>query len=225
MPEFYIDEVLPILMRRRALQLTKFDYIASPSGLMKIRKSYVAENSGPETCAKAETHELAVCPHSLEELSAEDELSSGKCPLTPHELGLMLRALGFSNDTHLGNSPTSGNSFQISMDKEMLAGDDLEPFLPFSSRLAAIDFIVCDESDVIVTNNNGNMAKEIHGPQENNSPECKETQCTVSETESDGLRVQRGLMGEPDDIRPKQDDFIEFPLSCICLRKLGNISS
>ncbi|PVH35677.1 hypothetical protein PAHAL_7G244200 [Panicum hallii] len=26
MPEFYIDEVLPILMRRRALQLTKFDY-------------------------------------------------------------------------------------------------------------------------------------------------------------------------------------------------------
>jgi hypothetical protein len=26
MPDFYIDEVLPILMRRRALQLTKFDY-------------------------------------------------------------------------------------------------------------------------------------------------------------------------------------------------------
>jgi hypothetical protein len=37
-------------------------------------------------------------------------------------------------------------------------------------------------------------------------------------------KVQRGLMGEPDDIRPKQDDFHEFPSSCICLRKPGNIS-
>ena len=37
-------------------------------------------------------------------------------------------------------------------------------------------------------------------------------------------KVQRGLMGEPDDIRPKQDDFHEFPSSCICLRKPRNIS-
>jgi hypothetical protein len=45
----------------------------------------------------------------------------------------------------------------------MLVGDDLKPFLPFSSRLAAVDFIVCDESDVFVTNNNGNMAKVLAG--------------------------------------------------------------
>uniref|UniRef100_A0A0A9H0E3 Uncharacterized protein n=1 Tax=Arundo donax TaxID=35708 RepID=A0A0A9H0E3_ARUDO len=37
-------------------------------------------------------------------------------------------------------------------------------------------------------------------------------------------KVQRGLMGEPDDIRPRQDDFHEFPSSCIRVRKPENIS-
>nr|GEV53389.1 GDP-fucose protein O-fucosyltransferase [Tanacetum cinerariifolium] len=37
--------------------------------------------------------------------------------------------------------------------------DELKPFSTFSSCMAALDFIVCDESDMFVTNNNGNMAK------------------------------------------------------------------
>jgi hypothetical protein len=47
--------------------------------------------------------------------------------------------------------------------KEMLAIEELKSFFPFSSRMAAIDYIVCDESDVFVTNNNGNMAKILAG--------------------------------------------------------------
>jgi hypothetical protein len=45
----------------------------------------------------------------------------------------------------------------------MLAIEELKSFFPFSSRMAAIDYIVCDESDVFVTNNNGNMAKILAG--------------------------------------------------------------
>jgi hypothetical protein len=107
-------------------------------------------------------------------LSAEDERSRGKCPLTPHEVGLMLRALGFGNDTllYVASGEIYGGDetlqplrelFPNFYTKEKLARDDLNPFLPFSSRLAAIDFIVCDESDVFVTNNNGNMAKVLAG--------------------------------------------------------------
>lgn len=86
----------------------------------------------------------------------------------------MLRALGFANDTYVyvasGEIYGGEKSLQPLRDlfpnfytKEVLAGNDLEPFLPFSSRLAAIDYIVCDESDVFVANNNGNMAKILAG--------------------------------------------------------------
>lgn len=86
----------------------------------------------------------------------------------------MLKAIGFGNDSHLyiasgeiyGGEETLKplkNLFPNVYTKEMLANEDLKPFLPFSSRLAAIDYIVCDESDVFVTNNNGNMAKILAG--------------------------------------------------------------
>jgi hypothetical protein len=86
----------------------------------------------------------------------------------------MLQALGFGNDTYLyvasgkiyGREETLKplkELFPNFYTKEMLVGDDLKPFLPFSSRLTVIEFIVCDESDVFVTNNNGNMAKVLAG--------------------------------------------------------------
>ncbi|KAM0925704.1 hypothetical protein ACQ4PT_004029 [Festuca glaucescens] len=220
MPEFYVDEVLPILMRRRALQLTKFDYRLTgelDEELQKLRcrvnfhalrftrsiqtlgrklvrrlrtmsSRYVAIHLRfePDMLAfsgcyygggEKERKELAEIRKrwdTLPDLSAEDERTRGKCPLTPHEIGLMLRALGFGNETYLyvasgeiyGGEETLRplrELFPNFYTKEMLAGDDLKPFLPFSSRLAAVDFIVCDESDVFVTNNNGNMAKVLAG--------------------------------------------------------------
>lgn len=86
----------------------------------------------------------------------------------------MLRALGFENDTYVyiasgeiyGGEETLRplrDLFPNIYTKEMLAGEKLRPFLSFSSRLAAIDYFVCDESDVFVTNNNGNMAKILAG--------------------------------------------------------------
>lgn len=86
----------------------------------------------------------------------------------------MLRALGFENDTYVyiasgeiyGGEETLRplrDLFPNIYTKEMLAGENLRPFLSFSSRLAAIDYFVCDESDVFVTNNNGNMAKILAG--------------------------------------------------------------
>jgi len=295
MPEFYIDEVLPILLRRRALQLTKFDYRLTSEldedlqklrcrvnfhalrftnsihtlGQKLVRKlrlmspRYVAVHLRfePDMLAfsgcyygggekeRKELGEIRKRWDTLPELSAEDERSRGKCPLTPHEVGLMLRALGFGNDTNLyvasGEIYGGEETLQPLRDlfpnfytKEDLAGNDLKPFLPFSSRLAAIDFIVCDESDVFVTNNNGNMAKVLAGRRRYMGhkrtirPNAKKLNVLFQRRNQMGWdmfslkvqKVQRGLMGEPDDIRPKQDDFHEFPSSCICLRKPRNIS-
>lgn len=296
MPEFYIDEVLPILMRRRALQLTKFDYRLTNElheelqklrcrvnfhalrftnsiqtlGQKLVRKlrtmssRYVAIHLRfePDMLAfsgcyygggEKERKELAEIRKRWDtlpqELSAEDERSRGKCPLTPQEIGLMLRALGFTNDTYLyvasgeiyGGEETLQplrELFPNFYTKEMLVGDDLKPFLPFSSRLAAIDFIVCDESDVFVTNNNGNMAKVLAGRRRYMGhkrtirPNAKKLDVLFHKRNKMGWdifsrkvkKVQRGLLGDPDDIRPGRDDFHEFPSSCICQRIPANRS-
>ncbi|URD87202.1 GDP-fucose protein O-fucosyltransferase [Musa troglodytarum] len=178
---------------------------------------------------------------TLPDMSAEVERSRGKCPLTPQEVGLMLRALGFVNNTYLyvasgeiygGEAtlqPLKG-LFPNFYTKEMLAGNDLKPFLPFSSRLAAIDYIVCNESDVFATNNNGNMAKILAGHRRYMGhkrtirPNAKKLSslfkaCKQMEWEMFSRKVklvQRGFMGEPDEVRPGRGDFHEFPSSCIC---------
>ncbi|PKI39787.1 hypothetical protein CRG98_039832 [Punica granatum] len=219
-PEYYLDQVLPILLRRHVVQLTKFDYrlandlddelqklrcranyhalrFTKPinqlgqklnTRMRKVAKRYVAVHLRfePDMLAfsgcyygggEKERNELAEIRKrwvTLPDLSAEEERQRGKCPLTPHEVGLMLRALGFTNDTYLyvasgeiyGGEETLRplkELFPNFYTKEMLAGEELQPFLPYSSRLAAIDYIVCEESDVFVTNNNGNMAKLLAG--------------------------------------------------------------
>lgn len=86
----------------------------------------------------------------------------------------MLRALGYGSDIHIYIA--SGEIYREEEtlaplkalfpnihSKETIARKELAPFLPFSSRMAALDFVVCDESDVFVTNNNGNMAKILAG--------------------------------------------------------------
>jgi dTDP-D-glucose 4,6-dehydratase len=87
----------------------------------------------------------------------------------------MLKALGFKRDSHIyvasgevyGGEKTLAPlraMFPNLHTKESLATKaELKPFAPYSSRMAAIDYLVCDDSDVFVTNNNGNMARILAG--------------------------------------------------------------
>ncbi|KAF2551592.1 hypothetical protein F2Q68_00038144 [Brassica cretica] len=99
----------------------------------------------------------------------------GRCPLTPEEIGLMLRGLGFGREVHLyvASGEVYGGDATLAPlralfpnlhTKETLTSKkELAPFARFSSRMAALDYIVCDESDAFVTNNNGNMARILAG--------------------------------------------------------------
>ncbi|CAN0908461.1 O-fucosyltransferase 29 [Linum grandiflorum] len=286
-PEYYMDQVLPILSRRKVLQLTKFDYrlgyeLDEELQRLRCRVNYHAlrftkpiREMGQKIVMKMKTmatrfiaihlrfepdmlafsgcyfgggdkerYELSQIRkrwETLPDLSPEDERARGKCPLTPHEVGLMLRALGFANDTYLfvasgeiyGGEETLRplkELFPNFYTKEMLANEELKPFLPYSSRLAAIDYIVCDESDVFVTNNNGNMAKILAGRRRYAGhkrtirPNSKKLSALFvkrhkMEWESFSKKVksyQRGFMGEPDDPKPGRGEFHEHPASCIC---------
>ncbi|KAL9368809.1 hypothetical protein Peur_040008 [Populus x canadensis] len=287
-PEYYLDQVLPILLRRRVVQLTKFDYrLASNldeelqklrcrvnyhalrftkpiqeigerlvTKMRKMAKRYIAVHLRfePDMLAfsgcyfgggekeRFELGEIRKRWETLPDLSPDGERERGKCPLTPHEVGLMLRALGFANNTYLyvasgeiyGGEETLRplrELFPNFYTKEMLAVEDLKPFLPFSSRLAAIDYIACDESDVFVTNNNGNMAKILAGRRRYAGhkrtirPNAKKLSALFMARDQMGWDTfskkvkasQRGFMGEPDEVRPGRGDFHEYP-SCICER-------
>ncbi|XP_057978121.1 O-fucosyltransferase 29 [Malania oleifera] len=286
-PEYYLDQVLPILLRRRVVQLTKFDYRLANNldeelqklrcrvnyhalrftkpireigqrlvkRMRKMAKRYIAVHLRfePDMLAfsgcyygggEKERNELGQIRKrwaTLPDLSPEGERKRGKCPLTPHEVGLMLRALGFKNDTSLyvasgeiyGGEETLRplrELFPNFYTKEMLASEELKPYLPFSSQLAAIDYIVCDESDVFVTNNNGNMAKILAGRRRYMGhkrtirPNAKKlTSLFMARHQMDWdtfakkvKSYQKGFMGEPEEMRPGRGEFHEFPSSCVC---------
>ncbi|KAL6614186.1 hypothetical protein ACP70R_036456 [Stipagrostis hirtigluma subsp. patula] len=100
---------------------------------------------------------------------------NGKCPLTPLEVGLMLRGMGFSNSTAIylasgkiykaeKNMAPLLEMFPLLQTKETLASDEeLAPFKNFSSRMAAIDYSVCVHSEVFVTTQGGNFPHFLVG--------------------------------------------------------------
>ncbi|KAL7615388.1 O-fucosyltransferase 16 isoform X1 [Lactuca sativa] len=284
----YQIRVLPVLLKKHAVQLSKFDYRLSnklETDLQKLRcrvnyhalrftdpinkmgqklvnqmrkmgKHYVALHLRfePDMLAfsgcyygggEKERKELGKIRKrwkTLHSNNPDKERRQGRCPLTPEEVGLMLRALGYSKDVHLyvasgevyGGDDTLAPLralFPNIHSKDTIAPkEELEPFSSFSSRMAALDFIVCDESDVFVTNNNGNMAKILAGRRRyfghkpTIRPNAKKLyrlflnrENTTWEEFSSRVRThQRGFMGEPKEVRPGRGEFHENPATCIC---------
>lgn len=179
---------------------------------------------------------------TLHKSNPEKERRHGKCPLTPEEVGLMLRALGFGSDVHIyvasgdvyGGEDTLAPLralFPNFHSKDTLASkEELAPFLAFSSRMAALDFIVCDESDVFATNNNGNMAKMLAGRRRyfghkpTIRPNAKRlyklfmnrNNMTWESFVSNVQSSQVGFMGEPNEVSSGKGEFHENPSDCIC---------
>ncbi|XP_073143812.1 O-fucosyltransferase 10 isoform X2 [Henckelia pumila] len=100
---------------------------------------------------------------------------NGRCPMTPLEVGIMLRGMGFSNDTPIylasgkiysaeRNLEPLRKMFPLLQTKESLAtADELNAFQGFSSRLAALDYMVCLSSEVFVTTHGGNFPHFLMG--------------------------------------------------------------
>ncbi|KAF9608491.1 hypothetical protein IFM89_009857 [Coptis chinensis] len=99
----------------------------------------------------------------------------GKCPLTPLEVGLMLRGMGFDNTTSVYVAAGKiyraerymaplRQLFPLLATKETLASqEELAPFKGYSSRLAALDYTVCLHSEVFVTTQGGNFPHFLMG--------------------------------------------------------------
>ncbi|KAI5353593.1 hypothetical protein L3X38_006487 [Prunus dulcis] len=284
----YQNRVLPVLLKRHAVQLNKFDYRLAnklSTDLQKLRcrvnyhalkftdpiqkmakklvhrmrmrsKHYIALHLRYEPDMLAfsgcyygggdkERKELGAIRRRWKTLhisNPDKPRRHGRCPLTPEEVGLMLRALGYGSDVHIyvasgevyGGEETLAPLkalFPNFYSKDTIATkEELEPFYSFSSRMAALDFIVCDESDVFVTNNNGNMAKILAGRRRyfghkpTIRPNAKKLyrlflskeNMTWGAFASSVRTYQRGFMGEPNEVRPGRGSFHENPHTCIC---------
>ncbi|CAA0812481.1 O-fucosyltransferase family protein [Striga hermonthica] len=284
----YISRLVPVLSKKHAIQLTKFDYRLSnrlSTDLQKLRcrvnyhalkftkpiqemgiklvqrmrtksKHYIALHLRfePDMLAFSgcyygggdkERMDLAKIRRRWKTLHAPNpdrERRQGKCPLTPEEVGLLLRALAYDQETHIfvASGEVYGGEATLAplkalfpnfYSKDTLANqEELKPFYDFSSRMAALDFIACDESDVFVTNNNGNMAKILAGRRRyfghkpTIRPNAKKLyrlfanreNMTWDEFSSRVRTFQRGFMGGPKEVRPGRGAFHENPAACIC---------
>ncbi|CAL0326966.1 unnamed protein product [Lupinus luteus] len=284
----YINRILPVLLKKRAVQLNKFDYrlanrLKTEYQKMRCRvnyhalkftnpiremgeklvhqmrmrsKHYIALHLRFESDMLAfsgcyygggekEKKELGAIRRrwkTLRKSNPDKARRQGRCPLTPEEVGLMLRALGYGSDVHIyvasgevyGGEETLAPLkalFPNFHSKETIAtNEELEPFSSFSSRMAALDFIVCDESDVFVTNNNGNMAKILAGRRRyfGHKPTIRPNGKKLYrlflgrsnltwEVFASGVRTfQKGFIGEPKELRPGRGGFHENPSTCIC---------
>ncbi|KAK4781950.1 hypothetical protein SAY86_016052 [Trapa natans] len=284
----YSNRVLPVLLKRHVIQLSKFDYRLAnklSTEMQKLRcrvnyyslkftdpiramgqmlvnrmgmrsRHYIALHLRfePDMLAfsgcdygggEKERQELGAIRRRWKTLhitNPDRARRQGKCPLTPEEVGLMLRALGYGSDVHIyvaSGEVYGGEKYLAPLkalfpnfhSKDTIASkEELAPFAPFSSRMAALDFIVCDGSDVFVTNNNGNMARILAGRRRyfghkpTIRPNAKKlyrlfsarANMTWKEFSLKVRSYQRGFMGEPMEVRPGRGEFHENPSSCIC---------
>ncbi|KAL8461523.1 hypothetical protein ACS0TY_032852 [Phlomoides rotata] len=99
--------------------------------------------------------------------------SEGLCPLMPEETVLMLAGLGFNRRTHiyLAGAHIYGGSSRLAAlttlfpnlvtKEKLLSSAEIEPFLNFSSQLAALDFIACTAADVFSMTDSGSQFSSL----------------------------------------------------------------
>jgi len=100
---------------------------------------------------------------------------AGLCPLTAAELVRLLKALGAGERTRIywaGGEPFGGKralepimkAFPDLYNKDSLAtAEELAPFKNKASSLAAIDYLVCLNSDVFIQSHGGNFGRVMQG--------------------------------------------------------------
>ncbi|KAG6721582.1 hypothetical protein I3842_03G118400 [Carya illinoinensis] len=128
----------------------------------------------------AESEELRIMRETtnhwkVKVINSTEQRIGGFCPLTPKEVGIFLRALGYPQSTLIyiaageiygGNTHLSEltSSFPNIAFKETLATqEELEAFNNHATQNAALDYIISVESDVFVPSYSGNMARAVEG--------------------------------------------------------------
>jgi len=109
------------------------------------------------------------------EIDSEAKRLQGLCPLTPEEITLVLKALGFTKDTliYIASGEIYGGERRLAALKaaypklvrkeKILSPDELQPFQNHSTQMAALDYMVSLASNIFIPSYDGSMARVVEG--------------------------------------------------------------
>ncbi|KAL2461299.1 O-fucosyltransferase family protein [Abeliophyllum distichum] len=112
---------------------------------------------------------------SRNNMTYHDRKLAGLCPLNALEVKRLLKALGAPKSTRIywaGGIPMGGKEALLPLTREfpqfynkedLALPGELEPFAKKASLMAAIDYIVSENSDVFMASHGGNMGHAIQG--------------------------------------------------------------
>ncbi|KAJ4825344.1 O-fucosyltransferase 39, partial [Turnera subulata] len=149
-------------------------------GRKRSARKFVVDMAAHSACdfggGKAEKLSLAKYRQAIwqgrvlnSQFTDEELRSQGRCPLTPEEIGLLLAALGFDNNTrlYLASHKVYGGEARISNlrklfplmenKKSLASSEERAQIKGKASLLAAVDYYVGMHSDIFVSASPGNM--------------------------------------------------------------------
>ncbi|XP_008812582.1 O-fucosyltransferase 20-like [Phoenix dactylifera] len=167
---------------------------------------------------------------------------AGLCPLNALEVTRLLKALGAPKDARIywaGGEPFGGpaalqpltREFSHFYSKENLSlPGELEPFANKSSLLAAIDYIVCEQSDAFMPSHGGNMGhlmrghRAFAGHKKFITPNKRQMlpyflDTSLPESEFHGIikELHKGSLGQPEFRKVGRRDVTAYPVpECMC---------
>ncbi|CAN6878660.1 unnamed protein product, partial [Brassica oleracea] len=196
---YYLNQILPLFSKHKVVHFNRTDTRLANNGLplslqrLRCRVNFQGLKFTPQLemdmlaffgctrgCSDEEAEELKKMRYTYpwwreKEIVSEERRAQGLCPLTPEEVALVLKALGFDKNTqiYIAAGEIYGSEHRLSVLREafprivkkemLLESTELQQFQNHSSQMAALDIMVSVASNTFIPTYDGNIAKVVEG--------------------------------------------------------------